>query len=202
MVLSEGHSATCAERAFIAARLDPLDAYRPAAPAHAEHANAAVLIPLIERPEGLSVLLTLRTHTLRRHAGQIAFPGGRADPGETPWQTALREAEEEVGLDPALVDVAGLSEPFATRTGYLITPVVGFVSPALSLTPNPEEVAEVFEAPFAFLMDKANHQLSPWEFPDGAVREVLAMPYGERRIWGITAMLIKALHERLYGEGA
>jgi len=202
MVLSEGHSASCAERGFIAARLEPLAAYRPPAPAHADHAPAAVLIPLIERPEGLSVLLTLRTDHLRSHAGQIAFPGGRADPGETPWQTALREAEEEVGLDPALVDVAGLSEPFATRTGYLITPVVGFVSPALSLTPNPEEVAEVFEAPFAFLMDATNHQLSPWEFPDGAVREVLAMPYGERRIWGITAMLIKALHERLYGEGA
>lgn len=202
MALSEGPSATGAEREFIAARLEPLAAYRAPAPAHADHAPAAVLIPLIERPEGLSVLFTLRTHTLRSHAGQIAFPGGRADPGETPWRTALREAEEEVGLDPALVDVAGLSEPFATRTGYLITPVVGFVSPALTLTPNPEEVAEVFEAPFDFLMDAANHQLSPWEFPDGVVREVLAMPYGERRIWGITAMLIKALHGRLYGEEA
>jgi 8-oxo-dGTP pyrophosphatase MutT (NUDIX family) len=188
-----------AEREFIKSRLLPLEAYRPHEPASPEHAPAAVLVPLIERPEGLSVLLTLRTPHLRRHPGQIALPGGRADPGETPWETALREAWEEVGLDPALVEVAGLSEPFWTRTGYVITPVVGFVSPTPTLTPNPDEVAELFEVPFDFLMDAANHESSLREFPDGVTREVWAMPYQDRHIWGVTAMLLRALHERLYG---
>jgi 8-oxo-dGTP pyrophosphatase MutT (NUDIX family) len=189
-----------AEREFIRSRLLPLEAYRPPLePASPDHAPAAVLVPLIERPEGLSVLLTLRTQHLRRHAGQIAFPGGRADPDETPWQTALREACEEVGLDPALVEIAGLAEPFWTRTGYVITPVVGFVSPSLTVTPNPDEVAEVFEVPFAFLMDAANHQSLLREFPDGVARQVWAMPYQGRHIWGVTAMLLRALHERLYG---
>lgn len=195
------------EREFIRSRLLPLGSYSPYEPPSgdaeaAEHAPAAVLVPLIERPEGLSVLLTLRTQHLRRHAGQIALPGGRADPGETPWQTALREAEEEVGLDPALVEVAGLSEPFWTRTGYVITPVVGFVSPDITLTPNPDEVADVFEVPFDFLMDPVNHQSTLREFPDGVVREVWAMPYQDRHIWGVTAMLLRDLHQRLYGAPA
>jgi 8-oxo-dGTP pyrophosphatase MutT (NUDIX family) len=191
-----------AKREFIRSRLLPLEAYRPQAPASPEHAPAAVLVPLIERPEGLSVLLTLRTLHLRRHAGQIAFPGGRADPGEAPWETALREAWEEVGLAPVLVEVAGLSEPFWTRTGYVITPVVGFVSADPVLKPNPDEVAEVFEVPFDFLMDAANHQSSLREFPDGVTREVWAMPYEGRHIWGVTAMLLRALHERIYGAAA
>ncbi len=185
------------DRDLIASRLLSIQAWRPSEPASAEHAPAAVLVPLIERPGGLSVLLTLRTAHLRSHAGQIALPGGRADPGETPWQTALREAQEEVGLDPALVDVAGLSEPFWTRTGYVITPVVGFVSGECALEPNPDEVAEVFEVPFAFLMDEANHQSTMREFPDGVTRQVWAMPYQDRHIWGVTAMLLRALHARL-----
>ncbi len=188
-----------AQREFIRSRLLPLEAYQPYEPRSGEHAPAAVLVPLIERPEGLSVLLTLRTQHLRRHAGQIALPGGRADPGETPWETALREAWEEVGLDPGLVDVAGLSEPFWTRTGYVITPVVGFVAPTLTLKINPDEVAEAFEVPFGFLMDSANHQSTLREFPDGVTREVWAMPYQDRHIWGVTAMLLRELHARLYG---
>ena len=186
------------QRQFIASRLIPITAYRPPEQVSEEHAPAAVLVPLIERPEGLSVLLTLRTLHLRRHAGQIAFPGGRADPGETPWETALREAQEEVGLDPGLVQLAGLSEPFWTRTGYVITPVVGFVSPDLRIAPNPDEVAEVFEVPFAFLMDAANHQNLEREFPDGETRTVWSMPYEGRHIWGITALLLRALQARLY----
>ena len=186
------------QREFITSRLSPLESYRAVEPASADHAPAAVLVPLIERPEGLSLLLTLRTLHLRSHAGQVALPGGRADPGETPWQTALREAEEEVGLDPALVEVAGLSEPFWTRTGYVITPVVGFVSPHLSLTLNHDEVAEAFEVPFAFLMDAANHQNTLREFPDGVTRQVWSMPYQDRLIWGVTAMLLRALHARLF----
>jgi len=186
------------DRDFISSRLIPLDDYRPPEKVSEDHAPAAVLVPLIERPEGLSVMLTLRTAHLRRHAGQIAFPGGRADPGETPWQTALREAQEEVGLDPALVDLAGLSEPFWTRTGYVITPVVGFVAATLEIAPNPDEVAEVFEVPFTFLMDAANHQSLEQEFPDGVTRTVWAMPYEGRHIWGITALLLRGLHARFY----
>jgi 8-oxo-dGTP pyrophosphatase MutT (NUDIX family) len=160
-----------------------------------------VLVPLIEREEGLTLLLTLRTPHLRRHAGQISFPGGRSDPGELPWETALRETQEEVGLDPAFVELAGLSDPFWARSGYLITPVVGFVQPGFSLEPNPDEVAEAFEVPFAFLMDAANHQMVMKEMADGVAREVLAMPYQDRYIWGMTAMMLRALHARLYGQG-
>ena len=187
------------DREFIRSRLLPIASYRPAEPESPEHAPAAVLAALIDRPGGVSVLLTLRTAHLRRHAGQIALPGGRADPGELPWQTALREAHEEVGLDPALVELAGLSDPFWTRTGYVITPVVGFVSPSFQPRPNPEEVAEVFEVPFDFVMDAANHHSTMREFPDGVVREVWAMPYQDRHIWGVTAMLLRDLHARLYG---
>lgn len=190
------------EREFIKSRLLPLQVDRPYEAGSSEHAPAAVLVPLIERPDGLSVLLTQRTEHLRSHAGQIAFPGGRADPGETPWQTALRESWEEVGLDPGLVELAGLSDPFWTRTGYVITPVVGFVSPRMTLKPNPDEVAEVFEVPFDFLMDDANHQSALREFPDGVAREVWAMPYRNRHIWGVTAMLLRDLHTRLYGAAA
>ena len=161
-----------------------------------------VLVPLVERP-ALTVLLTQRATALRNHAGQIAFPGGRIEPTDaSPRAAALREAHEEVGLDPALVTLAGLSDAFWTRTGYVITPVVGFVDPAMSLVPNPDEVADVFEVPFAFLMDVANHQSQTREFPDGRTREVWAMPYGDWHIWGVTAMLIRTLRERLYGPAA
>lgn len=191
-----------ARRELIASRLLPLTGYLPPDPPPPEHAPAAVLVGLIERPEGLSLLLTLRTLHLRKHAGQIALPGGRSEPGELPWETALREAQEEVGLDPALVELAGLSEPFWAMTGYLVTPVVGFVSPDLRLSPNPDEVDEAFEVPFDFLMDAANHQMVMRQFADGVTREVLAMPYQDRYIWGMTAMMLRALHARLYDQPA
>jgi 8-oxo-dGTP pyrophosphatase MutT (NUDIX family) len=190
------------QRDFIVSRLLPLDSWSPADPPPPDHAPAAVLVPLIERPEGLSLLLTLRTRHLRKHAGQIALPGGRSEPGETPWQTALREAHEEVALDPGLVEVVGLSEPFWARSGYLITPVVGFVQPSFSVMPNPAEVDEVFEVPFDFVMDAGNHQLVVRESHDGDMREVLAMPYQDRYIWGMTAMMLRVLHTRLYGAPA
>ena len=189
-------------RRFITSRLRPLVADPASPPSLDQPAPAAVLVALIERPDGLSLLLTLRTRHLRRHAGQIALPGGRSEPGELPWETALREAQEEVGLEPELVDVAGLSDPFWARTGYLITPVVGFVRPELSLTANPDEVEEVFEAPFDFFMDVANHQVVTRELADGVSREVLAMPYQDRYVWGMTAMMLQALHVRLYGRQA
>jgi 8-oxo-dGTP pyrophosphatase MutT (NUDIX family) len=165
-------------------------------------APAAVLVPLVERAEGLSVILTRRADSLARHSGQIAFPGGRCDPGETPWATALREAQEEIGLDPAFVAVCGLGDPYETVTGFCVTPVVGFVSPGFTLNAAPAEVAEVFETPFGFLMDPANHERRFHEGLDGQRRRYYAMPYQDRFIWGATAGMLRSLYERLFGEGA
>ncbi len=157
---------------------------------------AAVLIPLIERDGGLSMLLTRRAYQMRRHAGQIAFPGGRCEPGETSWAAALREAQEEVGLDPASVRLAGLSTPYRTITGYHVIPVVGFLPPQ-PLRLNPEEVAEVFEVPFNFLMDPANHERQYRDQAPGPPRWHYAMTFQERLVWGATAGMIRALYERL-----
>jgi 8-oxo-dGTP pyrophosphatase MutT (NUDIX family) len=197
------------EEARIAAALDPLDS-RPGAPGGSDHdlnpeivipldglQDAAVLILLIEREEGLSVLLTQRADQMRRHAGQIAFPGGRCEGAETPWATALREAHEEVGLDPAQVRPAGVSTPYRTLTGYHITPVVGFAAPPLNLTLNPPEVAEAFEVPFAFLMDPANHERRHRDQPPGPPRWHYAITWEDRVIWGATAGMLRALYERL-----
>ncbi len=160
---------------------------------------AAVLIGLVEREAGYTVLLTRRADTLRRHTGQVALPGGRQDPGETPWETALREAEEEVGLERRFVELAGLSTPYQTGTGFLVTPVVGFVTPGFTLTPNPDEVADIFETPFGFLMDPKNHEEHERELPTGEKRRFYAMTHDERFIWGATAGILRALYDRLYG---
>ncbi len=201
-------------RAWIRAHLDPLEERdAPQTAAHSEFdpalgvspragerfKPAAVLVGLVERPEGLSVVLTRRADTLRRHTGQIALPGGRQDPGETPWATALREAQEEIGLDPRFVTLAGLSSPFWTGTGYLIQPVVGFVSPDATFAPNPDEVADIFETPFGFLMDPANHEQQERELPDGGRWRFYAMTHESRVIWGATAGVLRALYDRLYG---
>ena len=160
---------------------------------------AAVLIGLIEREHGVNVLLTRRSDSLRNHTGQVALPGGRQDPGETPLQTALREAHEEVGLEPDFVTPIGLSTPYQTGSGYLITPVVGFVRPGFQLTPNPGEVADIFETPFGFLMDPANYQEHERALPSGELRRFYATTHDEKYIWGATAGILRALHERLYG---
>jgi 8-oxo-dGTP pyrophosphatase MutT (NUDIX family) len=160
---------------------------------------ASVLIGLVERPAGVTVLLTRRADTLRRHTGQVALPGGRRDPGETALQTALREAHEEVGLEPRFVAPVGLSTPYQTGTGYLITPVVGFVREGFSLSANPDEVADIFETPFAFLMDLANYEEHERELPTGEKRRFYATTHDDRYIWGATAGILRALHERLYG---
>lgn len=160
---------------------------------------AAVLVGLIEREHGYSVLLTRRADTLRRHTGQIALPGGRCDPGETIWQTALREAHEEVGLAPDYVSLAGLSSPYRTGTGFLVTPVVGFIQPGFSLLANPAEVADIFETPFGFLMDPANHEQHERQAPTGETRRFYAMTHEDRFIWGATAGMLRALYDRLYG---
>ncbi|WP_165837171.1 CoA pyrophosphatase [Phenylobacterium hankyongense] len=201
-------------RAWISGHLDPLEERDPVQgitrsdydldpahrPAHHEPLTpASVLVPLVERKEGLSVILTRRADTLRRHTGQVALPGGRRDPGETPWQTALREAEEEIGLHPSFVTLAGLSTPYQTGTGYLITPVVGFVREGFTLTPNPAEVAHIFETPFGYLMDPANYERLEREAPGGETRRFYATTYADQYIWGATAGMLRALYERLYG---
>ena len=195
-------------REWISSHLDPLEDREPADGIldadvqemfEGEPAPAAVLIGLVERPHGYSVLLTRRADTLRRHTGQVALPGGRRDPGETPWETALREAEEEIGLERRFVSLAGLASPMLTGTGYLITPVVGFVAEGFQLTPNPDEVADIFETPFGFLMDPANHEERSYEMPSGQTRRYYAMTHEDRLIWGVTAGILRALYDRLYG---
>ena len=206
-------------RDWIGEHLDPLEAHDPAHPHHGGRiasdfdlskaygpteadgplTPAAVLIGLVERDHGLTVLLTRRADTLRRHTGQVALPGGRRDPGETPWQTALREAHEEIGLEPRFVSVAGLSTPYRTGTGFLITPVVGFVRPGFTLEANPAEVADIFETPFGFLMDPANLEEHERELPNGERRRFYAYTHEDRFIWGATAGMLRALYDRLYG---
>lgn len=167
----------------------PIDQLRP----------AAVLIGLIERDHGVNVLLTRRSDALRSHTGQVALPGGRQDPGETPVQTALREAHEEVGLEPHFVSPVGLATPYQTGSGYLITPVVGFVSDGFTLSANPHEVAEIFETPFAWLMEPANYEEHERALPTGELRRFYATTHAEKYIWGATAGILRSLHERLYG---
>ncbi len=200
-------------RDWIASHLDPFDAAAPSREPRSdfdlnpmmnqgqpiEVRPAAVLVGLVERRDGLSVLLTRRSDNLRSHTGQVAFPGGRLDPGETVWEAALREAEEEVGLDRAHVNLAGLSTPYRTGTGFLVTPVVGFVPPDLPLSPNPDEVADVFETPFGFLMDPANYERRHYDMPDGQRRHFYAMTWENQLIWGATAGMLRALYDRLYG---
>lgn len=161
--------------------------------------SAAVLIGLVEREAGITVLLTRRSDSLRSHRGQVALPGGRQDPGERPWETALREAHEEVGLEPHFVDLVGLSTPYQTGSGYLITPAVGFVRPGFTLQPNPDEVADIFETPFGFLMDPGNYEEREGQMPSGEKRRYYAATHDDRYIWGATAGILRALYERLYG---
>ncbi len=163
-------------------------------------AHAAVLVPIVlhERP---TVLLTERTAHLSTHSGQVAFPGGRTDPGDLDAAaTALREAHEEVGLAPQAVEVLGPLSTYVTGTCFIVTPVVGLVRPGAALQPNPDEVADVFEVPLDYLLDPAHHQrhLLQWQ---GQQREWFAMPYqdGEhtRFIWGATAGMLRNLYRFL-----
>lgn len=159
---------------------------------------ASVLVPIVERAE-LMVLMTLRTAHLPSHAGQISFPGGKAEAGDaTPLDTALREAHEEIGLDRRFVEPLGFLDCYRTGTGYRITPAVAAVSPGFTLSPDPHEVAEVFEVPLAFLFDAANHQLHARVLA-GRERRFHAIPFGERFIWGATAGIIKNMHARFLG---
>jgi len=156
---------------------------------------AAVLVAVTDRAEP-GVILTQRTETLRRHAGQVAFPGGRLDPGEDAVTAALREAMEEVALPPACVTVIGEADRYRTGTGYEVTPVLGVVPPDLTLVASEAEVAAVFEVPLAFLLDRANHRQHSGEW-NGAVRHYYEIAWQDRRIWGATAAMIVNLAARL-----
>ncbi|XLZ72669.1 CoA pyrophosphatase [Massilia sp. SR12] len=158
-----------------------------------EPTPASVLVPLVLREEGVSLLLTMRTAHLNDHAGQIAFPGGRAEATDVDAvDTALRETEEEIGLDRRHIDVIGTLPVYYTGTGYAVTPVVGLVAPPFALKADPDEVAEIFEVPFPFLMDGANHQLLAVDLPNGR-RRFYAMPYQNYFIWGATAGMLRNL---------
>jgi 8-oxo-dGTP pyrophosphatase MutT (NUDIX family) len=150
---------------------------------------AAVLVPVINRGDELTVLFTRRTAHLYDHAGQISFPGGRAESGESPRDTALRETAEEIGLVPDRVEVLGHLTEYTTVTGYRVTPVVGLVQPPFDLAVDDFEVAEVFEVPLAFLLDPANHQRNQL-IHEGLERYYYAMPYGPYYIWGATAGML------------
>jgi len=169
----------------------------PGAPLVQPLTPAAVLVPIVNRPSGLTVLLTQRTAHLRDHAGQVSFPGGRCEPGDDgPVATAWREAAEEVGLAAAQVEVIGRLPEYRTSTGFAVTPVVGLVTPPLNLKLDDFEVAEVFEPPLSFLMDPANHQRQRIEW-QGALREFWAMPWEGYYIWGATAAMLVSLHAHL-----
>lgn len=170
---------------------------------------AAVLIPIVVREHGLQVLLTQRAAHLHHHAGQISFPGGRVDESDqSSLHTALREAEEEIGLSADQVEILGELPEYCTGTGFSVTPIVGLVRPPISLRSDPFEVAEIFEVPLAFLMDPANHQRREVELPPsfgaeaGSKRRFYAMPYETYFIWGATAGMLRNLFHFLRASAA
>lgn len=174
------------------------DERRSAPPDQPNLIAAAVLVPLVMRPEGLQVLLTQRTEHLHAHAGQIAFPGGRAEPEDDgPVGTALRETEEETGLERRYVDILGALPDYLTSTGFRVTPVVGLAVPDFKLAHDPFEVADVFEVPLEFLMNPANHRLHTATLVDGIPRRYYSIPFGERFIWGATAGMLRNLYHML-----
>lgn len=160
--------------------------------------EAAVLLPIVDYEGEARVILTRRTAALRKHSGQIAFPGGKIDAGDKNAEdAALREAEEEIGLARHYVETLGVLPHYLTGTGFRITPVLSIVKPGFDLRMNRDEVDEVFEVPLSFLMDSANHQLEQrlWEGKD---HYYYVMAYGPHRIWGVTAGILRMLYERLY----
>ena len=157
--------------------------------------RAAVLVPLVERPEGVTVLLTLRTDHLTSHAGQVSFPGGRAEElDSSPIETALRESEEEIGLHRRHVAILGVLPDYVTGSAYRVAPVVALVKPPFELNADPNEVAEIFEVPLAYLMNGMHHQRMSFDLPEGAGRRrFYAMPYERFFIWGATAGMLRNL---------
>jgi 8-oxo-dGTP pyrophosphatase MutT (NUDIX family) len=161
--------------------------------------RASVLIPLVQRPGGLTVLLTQRTEHLSNHGGQVSFPGGRAEElDSSPIETALRETEEEIGLSRHHVEIIGILPDHVTASAYIVTPVVALVTPPFELVAESNEVAEIFEVPLAFLMDGVNHQRMSFDLPGGeGRRSFYAMPYERFFIWGATAGMLRNLFHLL-----
>jgi len=158
---------------------------------------AAVLVPLVERPDGITTMLTQRTNHLAHHPGQISFPGGHVDPGDgTPEETALRETEEEVGVHRRHIEIIGRLDEYRVRTGFSVTPVVGLLTPPFEVTPEAYEVAEVFEVPLDFLMNPDNHERHSRDYK-GNTRKFYAMPYDDYYIWGATAGMLVNLYDVL-----
>jgi 8-oxo-dGTP pyrophosphatase MutT (NUDIX family) len=160
--------------------------------------DAAVLIPVVDRPGGPSVILTKRNEALRNHSGQVAFPGGRIDPTDADAEAAaLREADEEIGLQAGEVEILARMPDYLSSSGYRIAPVIGLVRPGFRITINHDEVETVFEVPFRFLMDPTNHSRASREW-NGIEWAFFDMPYGGQRIWGVTAGIIRSMYERYY----
>lgn len=158
---------------------------------------AAVLIPVIAQAQGLTVLFTQRTQHLKSHSGQVSFPGGRAEPGDASAEfTALREAQEEIGLALERVEILGRLPEYHTRTGFRVTPVIGIIQPPLELTPDPREVESVFEVPLSFLLDPANRQRRTRELQGRSVG-FYVFEYQGHMIWGATAGMLVNLHKML-----
>ncbi|MEM8871360.1 MAG: CoA pyrophosphatase [Pseudomonadota bacterium] len=166
-------------------------------PAARQLREAAVLVPLVDRPDGMTVLLTRRSTRLRHHPGQIAFPGGKRDPDDPGlWETALREAREEIGLDPTHVAPMGVLDRHETVTRFDVAPHVGLVTGPFDVRPCEDEVAEVFEVPLDFLLDPGHYQ-THGRLWNGHKRQYFAVPYGPYYIWGATARILKGLADRV-----
>lgn len=160
--------------------------------------DAAVLVPVVQHDGEARVIFTQRTATLRKHSGQISFPGGGIDPEDaSPEAAALRETYEEIGIDGSFIETVGRMPDYVSGTGFRIKPVLSVVRPGFELTLNPTEVDEVFEVPLSFLMDPANHRRGSRIF-QGKERFFYEIPYGERYIWGITAGIVRSIYERFY----
>lgn len=196
-------------REWIAGRLQrrppeprPDDRHIVALPSGARVTHAAVLVPLIHRADGINVLLTQRTAHLHDHPSQISFPGGRVEGAdESRVETALREAEEEIGLARDRVQIIGTLPDYEIPSGFRISPVVGWIEPPFELKLDPFEVAEAFEVPLSFVFDPANHQRRIYHF-NGRHRDYLAMPYQGRYIWGATAGILYSLYRQLSDDPA
>ena len=168
----------------------------------ADRRQAAVLIPVVDRDNGPTVLFTKRSESLPTHAGQISFPGGKMEASDAHvMETALRETREEVGIGQTYIEPIGFLNDYLTATAFRISPLVAIIREGFTIEPDANEVDEVFEVPFAHLMNSANHEIHTREFR-GAQRMFYAMPYEERFIWGATAGMLRNLYECLYSADA